>query len=153
MPKLTNRLPRKSTDAVSDDGAVVPKSCPTECSNGSVPILDVPFYITASHYRELKYFTAEFRGKVFQDCNIKTLYVQELSSDFIDAYNAEKKVKDFTKEHAGMECFGVEVAKNRTPISAPFPPVFQGYSTDCTEKQGLGENAPLAEAGLEPALP
>ena len=80
-------------------------------------------------------------------------YTQTLPSDFTDAYNTEKKRAKMGVEYAGMGCFGVDVAKNRTPISTPFPTVFQGYSTDCTEKQGLGKMAQIPPRGIEPLLP
>jgi integrase len=65
--------------------------------------------------------------------------------------NPDKKVTGkMTGEHAGMGCFGVESEKN-VPVTFPTDsPVFQGYSSSCTEKQGLGENSPMAGAGPLP---
>ena len=67
-------------------------------------------------------------------------YIQELSSDFIDAYNAEKTVP----EHAGIGCFGVEAEKVGEATS---PCISTAFNT--TPKSLQGNNlSPLAEAGL-----
>jgi hypothetical protein len=42
-------------------------------------------------------------------------------------------------EHARKGCFGVDVGKIIPTVSPHNFPVFQGYSTDCTEKEGLPE--------------
>ena len=80
-------------------------------------------------------------------------YIQDLPSDFIDAYNAEKNGAKIGAEHAGTGYSVVEGGKKTAPNSAPDFPVFQGCATEYTEKQGLRENLPLAGAGLEPARP
>ena len=65
----------------------------------------------------------------------------------------QKKVQESAHVPAGIGCCGTEKEKKTCADSCTNVPVFQGFATDRTGKQGLRENQPLAEAGLEPARP
>jgi integrase len=73
-------------------------------------------------------------------------YTQVLPSDFIDAYNAEKKVKNLAQEPAGIGCSGVEVGKTETATS-PY------ISTACNDSGCSAKSAkppPKPSVGVEP---
>ena len=61
-----------------------------------------------------------------------------------------KKVKEFTKEHAGIGCFGVEVGENTFVESFAFSPTIQRLLAKCTAIQTVSKMTPLGRVGLEP---
>jgi len=76
-------------------------------------------------------------------------YTQVLPSDFIDAYNAEKKVKEFTQEHAEIGCSGVETKKTGIATS----PYISNACNIIPSNARTRNRIPVPPRGIEPLLP
>ena len=107
-------------DDESSESVVVPKGNPSKPADGYVSIFEVPFCANdRSCYRQLKYSSVEFRGKVFPACDINKLYsdiVQELWKE-----NRENVIEANGRMDGGIQGIGTkEQDKKHKPLDSEY---------------------------------
>jgi len=74
-------------------------------------------------------------------------YIQDLPSDFIDAYNAEKNGGNSAGESDGMGCFGVDVGKKSPAVFPPGTPTISGICNEMHCNSRTPKKLPISRGG------